>query len=195
MSEPLAKCQSPPAFRPLTPKRELFCQEYVKDMNGTQAAIRAGYSPHTANEQAARLLAISSVKSRVQELTKEKVGRIKIEQDDVLRELLAILKSTHKDYKQDADGNLTTVENPSNPDADRAVAGVRRRIKRHIDPFGEKEEIVQVEEVEYRLWDKNSAIQKAMKHLGLLEDKLSVKIEDPAGALAEVLGLKKEDLP
>lgn len=187
--------QNPDGTYRLTNKQEMFCQEYLKDLNATQAAARAGYSSKTSNQIGSALLANIGVKTRIQELQNIRTNKIKIEQDDVLRELLAILRSTHKDYKQDENGNLITVENPSNPDADRAVAGVRRRIRRHIDPFGEKEEIVQVEEVEYRLWDKNSAIQKAMKHLGLLEDKLSVKIEDPAGALAEVLGLKKEDLP
>ncbi|WP_198585325.1 terminase small subunit, partial [Escherichia coli] len=38
----------------LTDKQELFAREYLKDLNGTQAAIRAGYSEKTANEQASR---------------------------------------------------------------------------------------------------------------------------------------------
>jgi|DEB0MinimDraft_6_1074348.scaffolds.fasta_scaffold01436_14 hypothetical protein len=41
----------------LTKKQEAFCREYVVDFNGTQAAIRAGYSEKTANEQAARFMA------------------------------------------------------------------------------------------------------------------------------------------
>ena len=39
----------------LTPKQARFAQEYLVDLNGTQAAIRAGYSQRTANELAARL--------------------------------------------------------------------------------------------------------------------------------------------
>lgn len=58
-----------PALKNL--KRERFCREYMKDFNGTQAAIRAGYSKKTANEQAAQLLAILSVKARVAELTEK----------------------------------------------------------------------------------------------------------------------------
>ena len=46
----MSKCQK------LTNKQKKFCREYVKDFNGTQAAIRAGYSEHTATEQASRLL-------------------------------------------------------------------------------------------------------------------------------------------
>src|SRR5262249_53478937 len=40
----------------LTPKQERFVQEYLVDLNATQAAIRAGYSKKTATEQASRLL-------------------------------------------------------------------------------------------------------------------------------------------
>lgn len=52
-------------------KRERFCREYVKDTNGHQAAIRAGYSKKTARAQASRLLTDVNVKARVRELTKK----------------------------------------------------------------------------------------------------------------------------
>lgn len=45
----------------MTPKRQQFVTEYLKDFNGTQAAIRAGYSPRTAKVQAARLLTFATV--------------------------------------------------------------------------------------------------------------------------------------
>lgn len=45
------------AYYKLSDKRRKFVDEYIKDCNGTQAAIRAGYSKKTANEQASRLLA------------------------------------------------------------------------------------------------------------------------------------------
>ena len=51
----------------LTPKQAAFVREYVVDLNATQAAIRAGYSPKTANEQASRLLANVSVATAVAE--------------------------------------------------------------------------------------------------------------------------------
>lgn len=49
----------------LTPKQQRFVEEYLIDLNGTQAAIRAGYSAKTANEQAARLLANASISAAV----------------------------------------------------------------------------------------------------------------------------------
>lgn len=56
----------------LTPKQQIFVKEYLVDLNGTQAAIRAGYSERTANEQAARLLAKVSVQQAVQEAMQER---------------------------------------------------------------------------------------------------------------------------
>lgn len=52
----------------MTPKQEKFCEEYVKDFNGTQAAIRAGYSPKTAEATASRLLRNVKVQNRIQEI-------------------------------------------------------------------------------------------------------------------------------
>lgn len=52
----------------LTPKQQQFCLEYLKDFNGTQAAIRAGYSKKTANEQAARMLANVNIQNHIREI-------------------------------------------------------------------------------------------------------------------------------
>ena len=49
-------------------KHEKFCNEYIKDLNATQAAIRAGYSEKTAGVQASKLLKIVNIKTRVAEL-------------------------------------------------------------------------------------------------------------------------------
>lgn len=71
----------------LPPKRRRFVEEYLKDLNGTQAAIRAGYSERTANEQAAALLANPSVKAVVQALMAERSKRTEVDVDRVVQEL------------------------------------------------------------------------------------------------------------
>lgn len=58
----------------MNPKQAAFVREYLVDCNGTQAAIRAGYSPRTANEQAARLLADISIRAAVEAGQKAKVA-------------------------------------------------------------------------------------------------------------------------
>lgn len=49
----------------MTAKQKRFCDEYMIDLNATQAAIRAGYSPKTACEQASRLLANVKVQDEI----------------------------------------------------------------------------------------------------------------------------------
>ena len=61
----------------LNPKQEMFCLEYVVDSNGTQAAIRAGYSERTARTQAAQLLAKRNIQARVLELKRDLKAEIK----------------------------------------------------------------------------------------------------------------------
>ena len=69
----------------LTKKQEAFCREYVVDFNGRQAAIRAGYSKKTADEQASRLLTNVKVADRVKELTNEQSKRLEITADELTR--------------------------------------------------------------------------------------------------------------
>ncbi|MDT0215855.1 terminase small subunit [Alcaligenes sp. AB3] len=71
----------------LPPKQVRFAEEYIKDLNGTQAATRAGYSQRTANEQAARLLANVSVQQYVRKLLEERSQEVKIDAAYVLTRL------------------------------------------------------------------------------------------------------------
>lgn len=74
----------------LTDKQEMFCREYLVDLNATQAAIRAGYSDKTANAQAGRLLVNVSVQERIQELKSERGERLEVDADYVLKRLVEI---------------------------------------------------------------------------------------------------------
>lgn len=71
----------------LTPKQQRFVDEYLVDLNATQAAIRAKYSAKTANEQGARLLANASVQAAIAAALKARSERTRIDQDYVLRGL------------------------------------------------------------------------------------------------------------
>lgn len=71
----------------LTDKQEMFCQEYLIDLNATQAAIRAGYSEKTARDIACENLAKPNIQARISELKESRSERIEITSDDVLREL------------------------------------------------------------------------------------------------------------
>jgi len=68
----------------LTEKQKRFCDEYLIDLNATQAAIRAGYSKRTANEQGAQNLAKLSVQEYIREKQKSLANKLQITQEMVL---------------------------------------------------------------------------------------------------------------
>lgn len=74
----------------LTAKQEIFCREYIIDLNATQAAIRAGYSKKTANRIASENLSKLDIQKKIQELQQERAERTEITQDKVLKELAGI---------------------------------------------------------------------------------------------------------
>ena len=76
----------------LKPKQEAFCREYMVDLNATQAAIRAGYSKKTANEQAARMLAKVNIKEQVQKLAEKQTKRTEIDADYVLKGIREVVE-------------------------------------------------------------------------------------------------------
>ena len=74
----------------LTDKQEMFCREYLVDLNATQAAIRAGYSDKTAQEQSSRLLSNVMVQNRISVLKSERNERVGVDAAYVLRRLTEI---------------------------------------------------------------------------------------------------------
>lgn len=74
----------------LNQRQELFCREYIKDLNGTQAAIRAGYSPKTADRMAYELLKKPEIQAFVLQSKAERVEEVKIDANYVLKRLIEI---------------------------------------------------------------------------------------------------------
>lgn len=73
----------------LTGKQERFVEEYLVDLNGTQAAIRAGYSERSARSQANRLLTNDDIQKGLSEGAKARSERTKIDADWLLTRLAA----------------------------------------------------------------------------------------------------------
>lgn len=74
----------------LTAKQEMFCKEYMIDSNATQAAIRAGYSQRTANEQGARLLVNVSIQDRLSVLREKKSEELDFSFNRIATELAKV---------------------------------------------------------------------------------------------------------
>ena len=76
--------------RPLTPKAELFASEFLVDMNGTQAAIRAGYSPKRADQMAYELLRKPEIINSINKRRNELRERLEITQEAIVQGLYEI---------------------------------------------------------------------------------------------------------
>lgn len=139
----------------LTDRQKLFVNEYLIDLNATQAAIRSGYSKKTANEQAARLLANVSIQTELQKRMKNREKRTEITQDRVLKELAAIGFSRVTDFLQVKNG-LVVVKNTDDMDSDsiQAISAIKQT------QFG----------IAIKLHDKVRALDLIGEHLGMWKD-------------------------
>ena len=79
----------------LTKKQRRFADEYLVDCNGTKAAIRAGYSLKTANEQAAKLMANRKIKAYISEKLEELSSERLADAQEVLEYLTAVMRGQH----------------------------------------------------------------------------------------------------
>lgn len=157
----------------LTPRQQRFVLEYLKDLNATQAAIRAGYSAKTAVVQGPRLLGNIQVAAAVQAASSKRLARLELKADDVLRELLRIARS---DIRQlyDETGRLKPIHQLPD-DVAAALSSVEILREKTTVKSGEIEEITVEESVrKLKLWDKVKALELLAKHLNLLTERTQV---------------------
>lgn len=81
----------------LTDKQKRFIDEYLVDCNGTQAAIRAGYSPKTANEQSVKLLSMRHIReaidNKLEEISSQKIA----DAQETLEYLTSVMRGEMKE--------------------------------------------------------------------------------------------------
>lgn len=93
----------------LTDKQEMFCREYLVDLNATQAAIRAGYSEKTARVQAAQNLSKLNIQERIVELKSGRNDDVGINAAYVLKRLVEIDQMDVLDILKE-DGSLKSIQ-------------------------------------------------------------------------------------
>lgn len=76
----------------LTDKQKLFCDEYLIDLNATQASIRAGYSPKTAYKIGTENLRKPQIREYIDKRLKEKESKLIATQDEVLKYLTSVMR-------------------------------------------------------------------------------------------------------
>ena len=155
-------------------RHERFCQEYVVDLNGTQAYIRAGYSERGAEASASKLLANPKVKARIAELQAKVASKLEITAERVLMETARIAYSDPRKLFNE-DGSLKHIKDLDD-DTAAAISGIEydgtvRKIRRY---------------------DKNAALANLGKHLKLFRDQVELNIGE---GLAEAIASARKRAP
>lgn len=155
----------------LNRKRKLFCEEYIKDLNASEAAKRAGYIGKDVRTTACSLLKKPECSEYIKELQSATAERNRITVDDLIHDLDEIRKADLKDL-YDEDGNLKGVN--------RLPSNVTRIIQEH--------EVttqtiigcdIEKTRTKYKFYSKLEAIEKLAKHLGFYErDNIRTLIHD-----------------
>ena len=163
----------------LTARQRRFVDEYLVDVNATQAAIRAGYSARTANVSGCENLTKPNIAAAIITAMQARAQRTQITADRVLEELAVIAFSDIRDFTVDDSGALELTEGAPD-DAWKAVSSVKHRISRAGG--------VTTREIEIRLWSKPDAIRLAMQHLGMLVQRTEVTGANggPLGAMVQI---------
>jgi phage terminase small subunit len=185
----------------LTDKQKRFCEEYLIDLNATQAAIRAGYSPKTAEQTASRLLRNVKVQEYIAKRQKELSRSTEITQERVIKELALIAFSNNADYAHvvekkmqvEADGALVDVlDKDGNPVMYRTVEPVlteelTEEQKRALAVIKKGRDGLEVKSC-----DKVKALELLGKHLGIFTDKIEANVNDTTRSeLQELLAQRK----
>jgi len=150
----------------LTPKQQRFADEYLIDLNATQAAIRAGYSPRSADVTGARLLANARVRAYIDQRMAEHSRRTGVTQERIIRELARI---AFLDPTQLVD--MDTAELRANASADdrAAIASVKVKTIPTQEGVGIEREV--------RFSDKIKALELLGKRFGMWLDRQQVDVQ------------------
>jgi len=166
-------------------RRERFAQEYIKDLNATKAAIRAGYAKTTAHCQGSRLLKNGKVQARIAQLKAKVEARIVFDKARVLDELARIALCDIKDAFTEEGALKPIHEIPE--DVRRAIGGVQ--VDEERAALGDRGEqlVGQVKKVKF--WNKHDALVTLAKHLRILEEKSA---DSDEGQLSEFMSFMRE---
>ena len=180
---------TPAKPRKLTPRQRKFASEYPKDLNGQQAAIRAGYAPESAQVEASRLLS----KAIIAEAVEVKVSKaLTIADVTAQRTLQELARCAYGDIAElfDVTGNLKPVQEISE-DARRSIQSIEV-IKKNAEAGDGHTDVVH----KVRLADKLKALEILAKYCGLLVDKVEVSVHvqytDRVSEIRKVLAERRQ---
>lgn len=163
------------AKKKLSPMRQRFVAEYLKDLNATQAAIRAGYSERSAYVQGPRLLGEPEVKAAIDAGIARRNKRLEISQDRIVKELAKIGLADIKDYlAYRTEKTQVGFDDDGTPIIDYAPV-IELIPSEDVDGTVVQEVSLSAKGVfSFKLADKMKALELLGRHLGLFTDNVNL---------------------
>lgn len=156
----------------LTPKQDIFCREYLVDLNATQAAIRAGYSKETAQQMGSENLSKPVIQRRISSYMRERISRIDITQEMVIRELCKIAFANIKEFLHlDENGNTRFIDFDE-VDSDKATA-ISEVTVMYTQTGNKKTKL--------KMHDKMEALKLIGQHLGMFKIGIDANVKQLPG--------------
>lgn len=163
----------------LTPKQKKFCDEYLIDLNATQAAIRAGYKKDYADRMAYKLVENSRVKEYIQECMKEREKRTETKQDRAINEIAKIAFANITDYVQIKNNEVKIIETEKlTNDQKAAIINIKQGANG----------------IEIKMADKIKALELLGRHLGMFKEKFELTGKDEGAIKFDFSALSKEEI-
>lgn len=151
----------------LSDRQQRFCEEYIVDLNATQAAIRAGYSPKTAEQQGFQLLKKTSVAECISTLKQARSKRTQVTADRVVKELARVgFFDIRKVATWDNEGVQFIPSDEVDNNSARAIQSVKSKRKTFTTEVGESVTV----EIDVKMASKLKALELLGKHLGMFLD-------------------------
>lgn len=152
----------------MTPRQRRFVDEYLVDLNATQAAIRAGYAPDRAHVTGSQLVANSKVARAISVRQIAITRRIERSQDDVAMRLAGIAWTDMTDIAEWGDGRFVLRDSSELSEAARAAVKTLK-VRRRREMVGSGRDAVpwEVESIEVQLDDRLRAAELFGRHIGM----------------------------
>ncbi len=152
-------------------RHEFFAREYVKDLNGTRAAIAAGYARKTAKSAASRLLTNVNVQAILTKLTKKQADKLDLSAEKVLSELSRMGFSNFLDYVNITEEGDAFVD-LSGLTQEQAAAIQEVTVNEYME--GKGKDARKVKRTRLKLVDKIRSLDLLGRHLKLFTDRMEV---------------------
>ena len=165
----------------MTPKQKRFVEEYLVDLNATQAAIRAGYSERTAYSQGQRLLKNVEIQKAMSVAMENRSSATEITAEKVLTELARIAFSDHSGIVKYEKGRVVVTETEKLNEDQRRVISELSQVDTNAGTS-----------IKVKLYDKQKALELLGRHLGLFPNK--VEMSGPGGGPIKTEQLSDSDL-